>query len=280
MNQDNAIDTELLARYAEGELGPLASAELAPLLEKDGTTKRRYDELKEMMHHIGSLDVDAKDIDFVPLVREAITAAPARRSARRIGRFVASLAACLAAGLIAWFFWPASRPAKKVDSSAFNIKGDQEEPSTRQKWTEINAYATDGKSLPRRLGSRVRAEESLLFAYTNNGPKPYGFLMIFAVDAQHTVYWYYPAYLTADSDPASIPIDKGSKVELKELIHHDVASGPLYLVALFTDEVKRVSRVEKMISDLTKAPSFDWKTAPSFPFEQHAVHVIQTEVTP
>jgi hypothetical protein len=95
------------------------------------------------------------------------------------------------------------------------------------------------------VGERIQTGDGLLFAYSNPGAA-YSHLMVFAVDEQRRVYWFYPAYQRAGEDPAAVPIARErAGVELSEVIHHAFAPGPVRLFALFLPQPLHVLAVEE-----------------------------------
>jgi hypothetical protein len=95
-----------------------------------------------------------------------------------------------------------------------------------------------------------------LFSYTNLGPHPFDYLMIFATDASAEVRWFYPAWESAADNPQSIAITRGgANVPLGELVQQDAAEGPLSLYALFTARPLSVKEVEAWLKQ--HGPSVD-----------------------
>jgi hypothetical protein len=98
------------------------------------------------------------------------------------------------------------------------------------------------------VGDRIRADDSLLFAYSNPGAG-YSRLMVFAEDARGRVYWYYPAYTEVGTDPQAVAIQPGQTgVELREAIRHPLPPGPLRLHALFLSRAVAVSEIEAQLA--------------------------------
>jgi hypothetical protein len=96
--------------------------------------------------------------------------------------------------------------------------------------------------------ARLAPTDGLLFAYSNPGAA-YSRLMVFAVDEQQRVYWYYPAYQQAGQDPPAVPIERGSAgVELREVIHHPLPAGRVRLFALFLPADEHVLAVEAAVA--------------------------------
>lgn len=98
------------------------------------------------------------------------------------------------------------------------------------------------------LPDHVRSGDGLLFAYSNP-TRAYSYLMVFAVDEQRRVYWYYPAYQRPGDDPEAIPIEAGREgVELNEVIRQPLPAGRVRLVSLFLSRPLRVLAVEAAVA--------------------------------
>jgi hypothetical protein len=96
----------------------------------------------------------------------------------------------------------------------------------------------------------IHPDDGLLFAYSNPDPALTQ-LMVFAVDQAEVVRWYYPAYLRAGEDPASVPIVPGTVgTELGEEIRHPLSPGSVRVYALFSREPHHVLEIESMIRRL------------------------------
>ena len=119
------------------------------------------------------------------------------------------------------------------------------------RWAGIQAYYVAAGSAPQRLASQhLPADAGLLFSYTNIGPRPFEFLMIFVTDARGETRWCYPAYEHAGTNPGAIRIRAGAAdVPLDALSHLDVAPGPATLHALFMRRSLRVLDVEAWLDE-------------------------------
>lgn len=281
MKQDAVIDTTTLIRYASGDLAPKEVAAMAERLKHDTRARSRLDEFQRIVAHLKQVDASVDDLDFVPIVRAALTADEPRRPLRLVPAFAASLAVCLAAGLTMYLHGASPDEVHRADAQEFRAKGDESTQGERGKWTNVSAYVTDGLTKPRRLGPRMQSGEALLFSYTNKGARPFDHLLIFAVDSKGAVHWYYPAYLRPATDPVAISIEKGARnVELKEAVRHEMAPGPVSIVGLFTDEAVHVSRIEQIVSGLSADGGFPLDSSFRFPMNNCAQHIIQTKVVP
>jgi hypothetical protein len=136
---------------------------------------------------------------------------------------------------------------------------------------------TPGRAEP--AGQALGAGEGLVFAYSNPGSR-YGWMMVFGVDEDYRVYWFYPAFEQAGQDPESPAIARGrSGVELGEEIRHRFAGGRLRLFALFLEQPARVSAVEADVEASYARPRVPLDQAVTLPVSGHQSSWL-FEVTP
>ena len=126
-----------------------------------------------------------------------------------------------------------------------------------------------------RVSDRLTVRDGLVFSYTNLGPAPFDYLMIFAVDALGKVSWYYPAYEQHGTDPSAVAIENGtSERGLPDRVHHDFAPGPLTIYGLFARHPLRVSQVEAWLGQhgarLDSVP----------PLAETSLHAVEVRVEP
>jgi hypothetical protein len=94
----------------------------------------------------------------------------------------------------------------------------------------------------------IHANDGILIAYSNPGAE-LAYLMVFAVDAQGGIHWYYPAYEQPGQNPAALAIQRRALgVELGEEIRHELPVGPVRMFALFLRRPRRVEEVEDLVS--------------------------------
>jgi hypothetical protein len=123
-------------------------------------------------------------------------------------------------------------------------------PPALHVFRSVSAHAAE----PLADGSAIHARDGLLFAYSNFDPA-LTHLMVFAIDADYGVHWYYPAFLQAGQDPKAVPIvAAGTGIELGEEIRHDLPPGPLRVVALFLREPHGVLELEARVKELVADP--------------------------
>ena len=133
-------------------------------------------------------------------------------------------------------------PRRPVAPTAPVARGGVGEPGVAP---SLHLYRTrSGQS--EEVGGEIRSNDGILVAYSN--PSDLGYLMVFAVDTNGDVHWYYPAYQRLGEDPAAVPIrTQAFGVELGEEIRHDLPLGDLRVFALFLPAPMHVVEAETMI---------------------------------
>jgi hypothetical protein len=94
--------------------------------------------------------------------------------------------------------------------------------------------------------SIARGDE-LAFQYTNAARKTH--LMIFGVDENRRVYWFYPAWTNENENPTAVPIatDTSEPHELREAIRHPFEGHRVTIHGLFLDRPMTVKEVETTV---------------------------------
>jgi hypothetical protein len=245
----------MLAAYLEGEVTPSeASAIEAELAESPGT-RRRLARLREIGEALATPIAEIEQVDLVVPWRR-VAADPSRlpRSPwarwRRLPGMLAVAAAIAAVAVVA-LRPPSATERPPTGPSVDEFRAKSAAPgNNRERWSGIRVYRVDATGEARRLGDRLRATDGLLFSYTNLGPAPLEHLMVFGVDAEGAVRWFYPAYDREGENPESISIKRGeADVPLPDVIRHDLAPGPLAIHAVFSDRALRVLEIEALLRD-------------------------------
>ncbi len=165
-------------------------------------------------------------------------------------------------------------------STNFRVKSDAPASTNRSKWIGLSVYHTKNKQQPpMQLGEKMHPNDGLLFSYTNLGPQPFKYLMIFAVSGTGDIYWYYPEFLRAGTDPTAIPIRGGVKRrELPQLIYHQLATDTLTIYGLFADQPLAVSFVERKVIESMKSGKALPGTLGNLPISEAGQFLVQTRV--
>jgi hypothetical protein len=249
MRQVAPVDYRDLAALAEGEVTASEAAQLEEALAASPESRRRLDRVRAVTAHLG--DTTAVDgIDLFPVLKQRLAAgnpavrAPRRRWLSPRGLGFALAAAAVALPLVLLKSWhTASRPEQ-----AYRAKSATSHHDARSRWIALNAFRLSGEAAPEPLGDVLHRNDGLLFSYTNLGPTPFSHLMIFGIDEQRRVYWYYPAFMDARDNPKGIDIQQGGgRVGLSEVIAHPYHEGRLTILGLFSDQALSVADVESAV---------------------------------
>ncbi len=241
--------------YLEGELTQSRAAELEHhALTCEGCAATR-DEARAFFDALRDVPPRLLATDLVAQVMERVEAPPPRRASRWI---FAPLAAA-AVVVVALLFPTADSPRFRAKSSA--TAGDD--------WVGLTAFVVEpGRARP--LGGTIAPDQALAFAYRNIGARPFENLMIFGVSGSGEVYWYYPAYDDATTNPASVRIEHGA-FELPDRVTHTLEPGPLHIYGLFTREPRTVRDVEALVRSVAPGERL--------PMEDAGQHRILVEVS-
>lgn len=244
MSQRRRTDAALLSAYLEGEVTASERAGVEAWLKDSAEARRTLDQLSNVRELLGAPATALESIDLAARVRTAVRRPVAPRTGPRMPLWLGAAAACVA--LVSFF---SLRPRVVGDGAAeFRAKGNALRISEGNRWAGIQVYRVSDGGAPERLGPRVGARDGFVFSYTNIGAQPFRYLMIFAVDANEKVRWFYPAYESAGTNPESISIERGrANVPLGELLQHDFARGSLSLYALFTNQPANVLEIEEWV---------------------------------
>jgi hypothetical protein len=139
----------------------------------------------------------------------------------------------------------------QVDTAAeFRAKSAGKSETAGGRWAGITIFHVTGSQAPKRLGAQLPAEDGLLFSYTNVGPAPFDYLLIFGVDARGEMHWFFPARESEHANPSSMAIEKGkAKVDLAELLHDQFPAGRLVVHAIFSRRPIWVQEVEVWLKE-------------------------------
>lgn len=264
----NDISSQELFLYLEGEVTKRRAAEIDEHLGACRGCREQLESRREMLKSLAEPDEELMGLDLVPDVRKLIErgvrpAKPRRKLPAvsvRIGLLVA-----LAGAVALWF--------ATAENDEFRIKSAGPVVHEGDKWVGLRVFRLGVDDRPAPLSGSVVRDDYLLFAYTNQGEKPYPYMMILAVAADNRVYWFYPAYTSEGSDPCSIPIGGNvSGAELFEKIRHDFEPGNLWIYGLFTRKPLQVSEVEALVKEI--------KPGDRIPLDGSAQHLLKVVVEP
>lgn len=252
-------DARTLAAYLEGEVTASERAAIEVELGNSAESRRTLAQMRNLTAQLAAPASTLESIDLAARVRAAVRAPIALQPPKRKPTlfWALGLAACLGA-VLSYVNRPSTMtgavalnaPRAEASAGEFQAKSNDAPLNADRRWAGIQVYRVAGGGVPEPLGAELSAKDGLLFSYTNLAPQPFGYLMIFAVDAKNEVRWFYPAYEAAGENPESIPIAHGrANVPLTELVQQDFAAGPLALYALFTRRPFNVSDVESWVKE-------------------------------
>jgi hypothetical protein len=240
MSSPSRSQTAKLVAHLEGEVTPSERAAIEAELRDSPNARRTLEQLRNLSELLAAPASELESMDLAARVHAKARQLPREQPARTrrlAALFVGGLAACLGSAL---FF--VHRPQ---EISEFRAKGNDAPLLEGKRWAGIQVQRVSAHGTPEPLGTTMARDDGLSFSYTNLGPHPFDYLMIFATDASAEVRWFYPAYENTADNPLSIAIAHGrAHVPLGELVQQDVAEGPLLLYALFTTKPLSVLAIE------------------------------------
>jgi hypothetical protein len=246
-NPQSSPSAATIAAYLEGELGASERAALEAELAASPQAERRLARVRELCDALASPLPEVERIDLTGSVRDGIrrgAASPRPRAARAAWASVAA-ALAVAAGVVLAVRGGGSR------GEEFREKGASSRAAT---WAGFQAHRVPKGGSPEPLGERLGKDDGLAFSYTNLGPRPFEYLILFARDARGEIRWFEPPYEQAGGDPTSLPIVKGaSRTPISEVIFQEFAPGSLEIHAVFSRRPLHVLDVEKQLAGASSA---------------------------
>ena len=242
-----------LAEYTEGETSASKAEEIDIALSTSAEDRARLARIHAATSYLRE-SPSAADIDLLPKLQQRLNAPdhplPASHHRGRFGPLALGItAAAVAAIVLPTVLFLNHRVTSPGLAAEFRAKAANTGTDPRARWIGFNVFRLSDNAEAVQLTDTLRADDALLFSYTNLGPTPFSYLMIFGVDESRRVFWYYPAFLDASDNPKSIPIAGGaSRVGLREVIAHPYVEGTLTLFALFSDNRVSVSNVEAVVA--------------------------------
>lgn len=245
----HALHVRQVGRYFAGRLRPAAVPEMLGRLWRCDACRVRYE--RHLVHERALPDGDARQQErlWQSILASARTESPLRGASstalgagRRSFRPSALLGAGVLAGVLVW----AAVGAHVKTVSEPVARGTTSEQAGAP---TVHLFRTVGDHQAEPVDRTIHANDGILIAYSNPGAE-LTYLMVFAVDVQGDVHWYYPAYEEPGQNPAAPAIRTHAMgVELGEEIRHPLPVGPLRMVALFSRRPLHVEEVEHMISE-------------------------------
>jgi hypothetical protein len=241
------VPMPVLLSYLDGELRPDEAAAIERVSVDSESVRRELDSLRTIRRALAApvADLERREVTLPrrPSVAPRVSASSPRRLAARAWLGLGA-AALVLAGVGLGQLLP--RPEELPSFRERDVRAKSGAlPIDAARWAGIRAFRLGARGAePERLRGHLRQEDGLLFAYTNLGDEPYGHLMVFCVDVEREVHWFYPAYVDARDNPVSVPIQVGQELALSEVVYVSLPKGPLTLYAAFTREPLDVQSVE------------------------------------
>lgn len=259
-------DRLALVAYLEDEITASEQAVVEARLKSSREARRQLLQLQDIRDALSGPIAALEHVDLAPSVRRAARVPYESRAPRRRAWSMAALGIAACAALALWIAVPRPVPEFRARAATAHPR--------REQWAGIQVYQVGARNDPQRLGDRLAASDGLLFSYTNLGAHPFGYLMIFSLDARGSVRWYHPAYEREGTNPAAIPIERGAaQAPLAEVIHQDLAPGPLRIGALFSEKPLHVLEVEAFLQNHRE-------NLADLPWPDAALETIAVEVEP
>ena len=247
MNTPCPAGDELLS-YLEREISVIRASEIEEHLRECAACGHRWAAIESITSKIGADPGEFHSFEFVARVVKHVTSGTTAmpRQRRNVAWIWPIAATALAAGLVA--FWVTAQVPKAVGGpSSFAARGTA--AFNPDQWVSFQAFRPrhGGTSYVRVIDS-IRQDDRLVFSVRNGVRGPYRFLMILGVQDTGDIFWYYPAYDDPGDNPQSVrvePSDNGQP--LGEEIRHALTSGPLRIVALFSEQPFDVAAIEQVV---------------------------------
>jgi hypothetical protein len=248
------MSVEQLAAYLEGEVTASVGAEVEREVAASAVARERLDRLRQIRTALSNPVPELERFDLVAGIRDRIrVAAPltgAPPQSRTMGWTALVVAACVGGAATAAGF------ALVQTHDEFRSKSAANAAVAPERWAGVQAYRVSESRASERLGEQLGRGDGLAFSYTNLGPQPFEYLMIFGVDGGGEVRWIEPAYDRTGTNPGSIPLEKGrSEVAIPDVVRHDFAPGPLVIYAVFSHRMLHVLEVESVVGGPLGTPS-------------------------
>ena len=240
------LSSRVLAAFREGEVTRSEAEQIEARLGESAISRRRLAHIDRLRNDLSAVPDELAGVDLVAGVRRAIAdpaPAPARVRRSILWASAGLVGFAAIAVLVAWPLDPSGDGVR--DKSAGRATAIAED-----RWVGIEVFRIDsgGVARPVVAGAALRSDDRLVFRYTNLGDQPFGYAMVFGVDATGEVHWYYPAYDVAGSDPRSLAIRTGGAVAMPDAVQHELPAGPLVIYGVFSRDPLSVVDVERRIA--------------------------------
>jgi len=240
-----------LSQYFEGELSPKRSNAILIHIKGCSRCRTLFRFLEESLspndHQL--LDLRQKRLAKMLFSEENLSQDPTKSIQCEVSFFYRIRKPVFITAALLGLFGIGLQSMHWVNDSEFREKSNQllkPEAQVRFSVFSRNQHGKLEKQAP-----IIRNNQALAFAYTNSGQNPYKHLLLFGVDENYIIYWYYPAFLNDQENPSAYPISSGVGIELKEEVSHHYEGRLLKIFGLFMKEPSlRVKAVEAFVHNL------------------------------
>lgn len=225
-----------LVDYFAKQIGVERSTELDHHVPYCAQCRVVVQQLEDIKNAVGQRSADWDDTNFAKEVANRIAQqhSPRYLTRRFSGLTLALAVAATLVGIVV-IRGPAVDDEFRARSSALSADA----------WVSIHVYQKSSGGVYRPATSRLEADETLAFAYTNRAPSNFRYLMIFGVDGVGKLYWFYP---DADATVESVTISAADQpIELREDIPISLPKGRLRVAGLFSTEPMRVQQIAELV---------------------------------
>jgi hypothetical protein len=255
---------ETFAALLDGELTRNESDRLRRHLDGCAACRERHAHLSRVAAALPAAVLAPEDPSFAPEVAARLQeAGQRRRSARAFplrAVVVASAGAAAVAASMALLIHPGpgqqpgTAGAAEHEPAAGGTLTARGGPSRARTLRGFSAFVHPGSDARVRRtlrdGDVLKPGDGLSFVLYNRSRQEARFVL-FALDAQRTVHWFYPAYLAPGADPTSpVLASSPQQVSLGEGVTPDhPAPGQFQVVGVFAPRELRVQRVEALLTE-------------------------------
>jgi hypothetical protein len=232
-------DRSELVRMLDGELTENRASLVRAHLDTCQACRGEVDALQGLLGRISAPVPVRAGAEQRILARLRQDDAPRAPDWRRWGVF--ALAPALAAAAVLFVMH-----ARRVEpEGAFTARGGAAVHASSRD-VDVSIYASRTELVRLRDGDRVDGATAYAVSYRNLGAP--AFLAIVAADAAGDLHWIAPAYLTAGTDPTSLPLAASPRdvVLPKASVLDAPAAGPLHIFSIVTTRPLHVSEIEAL----------------------------------
>jgi len=244
MAERRTIENDQLSRYLRDELSEEDRAAVESQLG-DPVVSAELEFLRQTEAALSYREPWIDQTDLAPRVRTALVQGRDRPRDRRWA-WPMAFGTMLGAAAATLFFLFIRSPEVGLEDHGFRAKSAGAGVAA-DRWVGIDLYRPETDTTPAKMQD-LDGQDEVLVGYTNLGSRPFDYLMVFAQDSTGQVFWLYPEYVDAASNPSAVAIERGaSDVLLPDLVSHRFVRGPVVVRGLFLRGPLTVREVEALV---------------------------------